>query len=1050
MRLRTLTMAAYLLAVSNLIGCHDPLTEMGNMLDEMSNKEAEYGTMAISSPVLSPPSPDFAFNLTADQDQFFKDAQSSIQGSASVFQQSVLSSGVGVNATFNPASGAAYLAQLQQYQRAVTNDNNAQAITNLQVSLNNSAAYADYQADIKAAYAETDPATRAQDIATAKQKLAASLQAPQTVTPPAFPTAPSATVTGSVAGRPTDVLSQFANGGNFAGFQGLSSSPATLSVSDRTAILTAAGDNATKAIFQLLGDPALVDQFKDKRILFGVVTVSVEPGWRTQKDFAADVSASLCCEYKPARPSVIEEYIKDPRAPKQLRQWIREWYKSNQSPSNEHCLDLPSQFKLDPQYASVPFYGFGPHVAVVSPLTGTQTLDLASSDRRERDVSVSLDIAAQLAALGLGGESQSFLKYAQSLQQDVATLSPDVVVNSYSSGSTFGFQVGPQLRAVEQAQERASGPAEVLDRQSFPALVIFGLESDGLYPRVIWNDEKKRYDLYEPRLVMQSMNRWVPARAIDDEEHFWGTQWLEDFFVRDRQSYPSETDVLDLSDKADKELDQVIKENPDAQSGEPNFNAEAYWQDKVDSDRDSLNQKQSAFDAMQAGGNSRNKSEGDETVSGKGDELKRLQANEALIKAKEQLQVDNAHLDAAKLQTESEEPADGVVSHNTMAVLQNRLIDLRTKLFGCQSFTFLPADYIRLGGNPRVCDIQPASVRYGEMETVAVIGQNLDYVDRTKIRVVNGDVAQAEAAAQPPFHAKFQDGALLLQFTPEQEANSSPNQKIIFALPSIADPDAVVYTPPVAVIAGDPSDLAIAPQTILLQASPAAAGGGGGASSQAGGSAGGAASTTPSPGTSGTAAAASQTVTVLIVGNNLNEIDVGKITAVPSTIEVQSQQLVGNAISFKITVSAPAPAIYFELPIAGTCPVRQIVSPPITIQAAQSTANGGTQPIGGAPQVTGISQITEAPLNSTIQATLLITGNNLTGIDLGNPLNVVWAGPASTNTTSSAKLLANGDIEVTVTEPPGNPGGPFTIGLPSVGGKFPLVSTPQFSITLVQ
>src|SRR4051812_17285753 len=113
-------MAAVLCLAS---GCAtDPLKRITSSMDHIASAQAEYGTMGISSPVLALPSENFAFNLPKGADEFFKDAQTSRQGRVAEFQQSILSAGLGANVSFNPASGAAFVAQLQQYQQAVANN----------------------------------------------------------------------------------------------------------------------------------------------------------------------------------------------------------------------------------------------------------------------------------------------------------------------------------------------------------------------------------------------------------------------------------------------------------------------------------------------------------------------------------------------------------------------------------------------------------------------------------------------------------------------------------------------------------------------------------------------------------------------------------------------------------------------------------------------------------------------------------------------------------------------------------------------------------------
>ncbi len=154
----------------------------------------------------------------------------------------------------------------------------------------------------------------------------------------------------------------------------------------------------------------------------------------------------------------------------------------------------------------------GPLVAAVSPMTDTQTLDLQSSFRQHQELALSL--AAQYLAAGATVQGQAFLNYAKSLQQDFATVTPDVVVSSFSSGSVFGYQVGPRLKAVvEPRANQASGPADVLDRQTFPALIILGFDSDDIAPRIHVEKHGGTYHMvcYEPVLKFEGVNQWIPV-----------------------------------------------------------------------------------------------------------------------------------------------------------------------------------------------------------------------------------------------------------------------------------------------------------------------------------------------------------------------------------------------------------------------------------------------------------------------------------------------------------------------------------------------------------
>jgi hypothetical protein len=686
----------------------DKLEDLGHDMDQMSHEVAKYGTMGISSPVLAAPNSDFAFNLTPGSDDFYNDAKSQVQGSVSQLQQTALSVGAGLSASFNPALGASYLAQLQQYQQAVNNNNNVQNIGNLQVMLKNQAALTTYQQSVAAANQITDPNLKATALTNADNALASSLAAPATQTVPSFPTATApAAPSGNLVSRPTNLLQSFANSGNFAGLGALNPNAASLSVTDRTAILTAAGDNATKAIFQLIGDPSLANEFKGKQIIFGVVTVSVEPGWMTRKGYAADVITNVRYQYVPARTTVIQKFMRDPAVPPPLRTYFSNI--RNGIP-NETAPQVPTDLMYNEQDSNgINNYGpnpQGPHVAVVSPLTDTETLDLSSSSRQEQDVALSLNIAAELAAAGASGQAQAFLNYAKSLQKDVQTRTPDVVANAFSEGSSFGFQIGPELRAVEEVQSgKFSEAAEILDRQSFPALVIFGVESGVYEPKV--RETNGQLVLYEPVLKLESANKWarMPIAAGDQPQDVLFT-WigriddsLADVTVRE-PVYPTEHALAELSRKVTCDL--------------------------------------------------RSLTPGNDPWPSSGDQPQRRAAG---------VTGDDCNFKS--------NPQTTTIPAPTYYMVWNRLQALRAQLFGSESTTYLPEAYLELSGPMKVASVQPSLIAAGTVTTIAIIGEHLDEVDTNNIGVASGNVEISSATMQPVFNASMENHVLLLQVTPK-------------------------------------------------------------------------------------------------------------------------------------------------------------------------------------------------------------------------------------------------------------------------------------------
>ena len=96
-------------------------------------------------------------------------------------------------------------------------------------------------------------------------------------------------------------------------------------VSNRSALITAAGDKAVEAIFRVLGKPGEAQRFKDKAVVFGIAMVSVNPGWRTREGFAADISVQVEMGLQPARPATLRRYLATssiPAGPNLLTAWL--------------------------------------------------------------------------------------------------------------------------------------------------------------------------------------------------------------------------------------------------------------------------------------------------------------------------------------------------------------------------------------------------------------------------------------------------------------------------------------------------------------------------------------------------------------------------------------------------------------------------------------------------------------------------------------------------------------------------------------------------------
>jgi hypothetical protein len=148
-----------------------------------------------------------------------------------------------------------------------------------------------------------------------------------------------------------------------------------------------------------------------------------------------------------------------------------------------------------------------PLVAAVSPMTDAEVLDLSSNVRQQRAFALAASLALQYA--GLKGQAAVFDQWVKRLEKDVVTRGASAAVSTYShSGGMFGFQIGPRLRAVG-AGGIANRAAMVLERQSFPVLIILGMDEADLEPK--FAEVHGQLTAFEPVLVFRQSTRWLPV-----------------------------------------------------------------------------------------------------------------------------------------------------------------------------------------------------------------------------------------------------------------------------------------------------------------------------------------------------------------------------------------------------------------------------------------------------------------------------------------------------------------------------------------------------------
>lgn len=555
--MRTLSLlGTSLLMAMTTMGCRPMLpslpqsrNEMAKALDHLQWYTDAYGFGAMSTPLFVNPDEMFHFRLSGvSANTFFDAARKEINVRHAGAGISLLNVGTSLTGQFDIAAIQQGLAAQSNYQAEV-------ATVQEKRRLLDDAARREYEADRLAAQAIVDNGNgeRERKLAEADRKLAASLSGP------AADASPKPSVT---SGATADTAKSTSTSSQQLAFPQslMAASSASPSNEMRSALLMAAGDTATYAILSLLGEPEKMSQFTGQKVLFGVSTVSVNPGWLTTQNFAADVSTKVSMTYVPARQVVRDALIehlntigKQPTDKSQDRsqttQKASAANSSNAFTQLSQCITESLQVATpdvsswcdDPQLDQIaePYHqellnryilrSCKPSevlVSAVSPMSDAQLLDSQSSLSRQVELSARIQLALSYA--GAKAAADTFGQWAKRQQEDIQSRSANVVVNSYSmSGGIFGFQVGPKLLA-SPSQSSGSASVEKLTRQSFPTLLIMGYDEQEVGARVLIKKEestKKTYcHVVEPDLRLDTMTSWKPlnkkADALSEKEFY--------------------------------------------------------------------------------------------------------------------------------------------------------------------------------------------------------------------------------------------------------------------------------------------------------------------------------------------------------------------------------------------------------------------------------------------------------------------------------------------------------------------------------------------------
>jgi hypothetical protein len=98
-----------------------------------------------------------------------------------------------------------------------------------------------------------------------------------------------------------------------------------------------------------------------------------------------------------------------------------------------------------------------------------QTIEMANSQREVTQLAFQL--ATSLPAKGVNVNAKTLFQFVRQYARDLKSVTPIPVVNSYSTGKTFGFRFSPSFQALRDPAEKRSRAANVLLPTTFPALI---------------------------------------------------------------------------------------------------------------------------------------------------------------------------------------------------------------------------------------------------------------------------------------------------------------------------------------------------------------------------------------------------------------------------------------------------------------------------------------------------------------------------------------------------------------------------------------------------
>jgi hypothetical protein len=493
------------------------LQAAGSALDTINSGLREFGSITMSAPLLSSPDTNlFAFNYTHGTSNYVADAKAHRDFEMAYFEQVLSAFAAKVSVEMNPDV-------MKQYQRDLGDYLSGRERLQQGQGLLDGAMRTNFMAAVERAVQETNSDTRTLILTNALNSYRGYL------TNSLLGTGTNPTITNYPAPSGTNPLpehldlSKYLDTVKLKGPLGLLTNSNKTAIPNRAALVTAAGDQVVEGIFKLLGDPAKAAPFKDKLTLFSAVTVGVDPGWRTAKDYAADVLIQTEFIYQEARPEVVRAFATNTNFPLKWRARLLEDADMAITPADigfsgtswpGPCDSIPSWLdgRKHLRDAERGTAKAAPIVYAVSPLTETVVMSQEASLRSQRQLALSLGALFQGA--GYQAQGAALLQYAEQLQTDVRGVSATAAMNAYSAGGGIsGFQVGPRFKAIADPSKKRKDAGFVLERQSFPALFILGFDRADIQPMLRWETNSSgvvRLALVEPTFRFTQTARWLP------------------------------------------------------------------------------------------------------------------------------------------------------------------------------------------------------------------------------------------------------------------------------------------------------------------------------------------------------------------------------------------------------------------------------------------------------------------------------------------------------------------------------------------------------------